>query len=180
MYCAPCEPLLALIKRDLGGWPTEIVRDSEMHLRLPASAGVILRVRRQRLFMARVESGEFAIAGAALPDAAGRIVARQPGWISRQPVTFLTRRAPSLAPLAAHLNRFSSLRQTLSELDYRRFELIVDAQGWRCAIEPWGASLVVCRLPPLRRYLRLEPHQRMLLLSTLSMIEAAIAQFPPP
>ncbi|MCS5959803.1 DUF3156 family protein [Klebsiella pneumoniae subsp. pneumoniae] len=33
------------------------------------------------------------------------------------------------------------------------------------AIEPWAASEVVCKMPPLRRYLRLEAQQRMLLLS---------------
>jgi hypothetical protein len=33
----------------------------------------------------------------------------------------------------------------LSELDYRRFSLTIDNQRWRCCIEPWAASEVVCK-----------------------------------
>lgn len=179
MPCAPCEPapLLALVRRDLGGWPTEPTGAGQLRLRLSDTASVTLDVCRQRLFMAHIERCEFAIAGGPPLPASGRIEALQPGWFRRQPAVFRARRGDALAPLARYLNGFQSLRQTLSELDYRRFQLIVNEEGWRCTLEPWGASLVVCRLPPLRRYIRLETHQRMLLLSALSMIAAAIARF---
>lgn len=52
-----------------------------------------------------------------------------------------------------------------------------DDSGWRCGIEPWAASEVVCKMPPLRRYLRLEAQQRMLLLSVLAMINQAVSQW---
>jgi hypothetical protein len=90
-------------------------------------------------------------------------------------VTF--RAAKPAADLARYLNRFPRLQQTLSELDYRRFSLTLDNQRWRCCIEPWAASEVVCKMPPLRRYLRLEKHQRMLLLSVMNMLHQAIGQW---
>ncbi|MCL7868636.1 DUF3156 family protein, partial [Klebsiella pneumoniae] len=46
-----------------------------------------------------------------------------------------------------------------------------------CSIEPWAASEVVCKMPPLRRYLRLEAQQRMLLLSVLAMVNQAVSQW---
>ncbi|PLM76002.1 DUF3156 domain-containing protein, partial [Klebsiella pneumoniae] len=52
-----------------------------------------------------------------------------------------------------------------------------DSSGWRCSIEPWAASEVVCKMPPLRRYLRLEAQQRMLLLSVLAMVNQAVRQW---
>ncbi|EEA0163133.1 DUF3156 family protein, partial [Salmonella enterica subsp. enterica serovar Typhi] len=39
------------------------------------------------------------------------------------------------------------------------------------------ASEVVCKMPPLRRYLRLERHQRVLLLSVINMINQAMNQW---
>lgn len=75
------------------------------------------------------------------------------------------------------LNSFATLRQTLAELDYRRFYLHLEKGRWSCEIEPLGASEVVCHLPPVRRYLRLLPQQRMLLLSVLSMLNEAMDRF---
>ncbi|MBR7437257.1 DUF3156 family protein, partial [Klebsiella pneumoniae] len=54
---------------------------------------------------------------------------------------------------------------------------LFDGKGWRCSIEPWAVSEVVCTMPPLRRYLRLEAQQRMLLLSVLAMINQAVSQW---
>lgn len=83
----------------------------------------------------------------------------------------------STAGLINYLNRFPNLQQALSELDYRRFTLVLHHKEWYCSIELWAASEVVCKMPPLRRYLRLERHQRVLLLSVINMINQAMNQW---
>ncbi|EJU5353255.1 DUF3156 family protein, partial [Salmonella enterica] len=45
------------------------------------------------------------------------------------------------------------------------------------SIELWAASEVVCKMPPLRRYLRLERRQRILLLSVINMINQVLNQW---
>ncbi|MCD3127177.1 DUF3156 family protein, partial [Salmonella enterica subsp. enterica serovar Enteritidis] len=79
--------------------------------------------------------------------------------------------------LINYLNCFPNLQQALSELDYRRFTLVLHHKEWYCGIELWAASEVVCKMPPLRRYLRLERHQRVLLLSVINMINQAMNQW---
>lgn len=146
-------------------------------LRLSPALTVSVTERQKRLFMASIQSCEFAIEGALAMPFRGQLTARQPGWLKRQPVIFTAARSGNTAPLARHFNRFPALRQTLSELDYRRFTFQIANGRWRCVIEPWAASEVFCRLPPLRRYLRLERHQRMLLLSVMQMINEALIRF---
>ena len=166
-------PLLINVRRDLGGWPTEITRNAGMRLRLSETAIITLRERRRKLFMAHIDGCEFSLSGCDLLNVSGRIHARQKGWFRRKPVIFCARDA-GLSALAGHLNGSASLRQTLSELDYSRFQLTFNEGTWHCTLQPWGASQVVCRLPPLQRYVSLVPRQRMLLLSVLSMINEAI------
>lgn len=168
-------PLMNAVQRDLAGWDSEKFSERSAVLHLNATTDVTFSVRQKRLFMASIHSCEFVVEGPVTRPAQGRIRAHQAGWLKRQPVTF--RAAKPAADLAHYLNRFPRLQQTLSELDYRRFSLTIDNQRWRCCIEPWAASEVVCKMPPLRRYLRLEKHQRMLLLSVMNMLHQAIGQW---
>lgn len=179
MSCAPCfdNALMNAVSRDLHGWNTEKLTEQSAALHLDASTRVTFSVRQKRLFMASIQSCEFSIEGALNRPLQGSLRARQSGWFTRQPVTFRAKRCGDAALLAAHLNTFPALQQTLSELDYRYFTLSLCGETWRCTLEPWAASEVVCRLPPLRRYLRLERHQRMLLLSVMGMISQAMARW---
>ncbi|BBV77724.1 hypothetical protein STW0522RAO56_37780 [Raoultella planticola] len=168
-------PLMNAVQRDLAGWDSEKLSERSAVLHLNATTDVTFSVRQKRLFMASIHSCEFVVEGPVTRPAEGNIRAHQSGWLKRQPVTF--RAAKPAADLARYLNLFPRLQQTLSELDYRRFSLTIDNQRWRCCIEPWAASEVVCKMPPLRRYLRLEKHQRMLLLSVMNMLHQAIGQW---
>ncbi|MEL0554516.1 uncharacterized protein DUF3156 [Raoultella sp. BIGb0399] len=168
-------PLMNAVQRDLAGWPGEKLSERSAVLHLNASTDVTVSVRQKRLFMASIHSCEFVVEGPVSRPAQGKIRAHQSGWLKRQPVTF--RGSKTAAELARYLNGFPRLQQTLSELDYRRFTFTLDDQRWRCCIEPWAASEVVCKMPPLRRYLRLEKQQRMLLLSVMSMMHQAVNQW---
>ncbi|MBF7855511.1 DUF3156 family protein, partial [Klebsiella pneumoniae] len=144
-------------------------------LRLNDATAVTFSVRQKRLFMASIHSCEFVVEGPVTRPARGKIRAHQSGWLKRLPIRFIG--SKESAELAGYLNGFPNLQQTLSELDYRRFSLTFDDSGWRCGIEPWAASEVVCKMPPLRRYLKLEAQQRMLLLSVLAMVNQAVRQW---
>jgi len=162
------------IARDLAGWPLTAT-DKGYRLQLNEQLQVKIEVHSKRLFMASVLSSRFSCYGSFNQTQTDvcRIQVHQPGWLRRKPVEFRSRQSKGQA-VAAHLNLFDNLRKTLGELDYRRIELTLDHQGWRCTIEPWAASEVVCRMPPIRRYLRLEKYQRMVLLSSLNMVSEAM------
>lgn len=165
--------MLTALARDLAGWP--LSQDSDgFQLQLDKQQQVAIRLHTRRLFMASIISSRFSCRGAAAQTASFRIDVHQPGWLRRRPVQFRSRQ-PAGQATAAWLNGFTRLCETLGELDYRSIKLEVDPHGWYCVIEPWGASEVVCRMPPLRRYLRLEQAQRVLLLSSLKMIGDAFA-----
>ena len=168
-------PLMNAVQRDLAGWPSEKLSERSALLRLNDATAVTFSVRQKRLFMASIHSCEFVVEGPVTRPARGKIRAHQSGWLKRLPIRFIG--SKESAELAGYLNGFPNLQQTLSELDYRRFSLTFDSSGWRCSIEPWAASEVVCKMPPLRRYLKLEAQQRMLLLSVLAMINQAISQW---
>ncbi|ALR75879.1 DUF3156 family protein [[Enterobacter] lignolyticus] len=178
MRSVPCfnTPLLNAVSRDLAGWPTEKRSERSGVLRLSDSAEVTYSQRQKRLFMASIQSCEFSVEGPVNRPLQGKIRAHQSGWFTRHPVTFVAGKRAAADAAAAWLNGFPNLQATLSELDYRRFSLMITDQKWCCTIEPWGASEVVCKLPPLRRYLRLEPQQRMLLLSVMNMVSQAMGQ----
>ncbi len=156
-------PLMNAVQRDLAGWPCEKLSERSALLRLNNATAVTFSVRQKRLFMASIHSCEFVVEGPVTRPVRGKIRAHQSGWWKRQPIRFIGGKGSEA--LAGYLNGFPNLQQTLSELDYRRFSLTFNGRGWRCSIEPWAASEVVCKMPPLRRYLRLEAQQRMLLLS---------------
>lgn len=176
-------PLMNAVQRDLAGWPSEKLSERSALLRLNDATAVTFSVRQKRLFMASIHSCEFVVEGPVTRPVSGNIRAHQSGWWKRQPIRFIGGKGS--AELAGYLNGFPNLQQTLSELDYRRFSLTFDSSGsltfdssgWRCSIEPWAASEVVCKMPPLRRYLRLEAQQRMLLLSVLAMVNQAVSQW---
>ena len=168
-------PLMNAVLRDLGGWHSEKLSERSAVLHLSATADVTFSVRQKRLFMASIQSCEFAIEGPVSRPCSGKIRARQSGWLRRQPVTFSGGKEADA--VARYLNGFPNLRQTLSELDYRRFSFVISDERWCCRIEPWAASEVVSKMPPLRRYLRLEKNQRMLLLSVMSMLNQAMNQW---
>ena len=150
-------PLMNAVQRDLAGWPSEKLSERSALLRLSDATAVTFSVRQKRLFMASIHSCEFVVEGPVTRPVRGNIRAHQSGWWKRQPIRFIGGKD--------------------SALDYRRFSLTFDSSGWRCSIEPWAASEVVCKMPPLRRYLRLEAQQRMLLLSVLAMVNQAVRQW---
>lgn len=168
-------PLMNAVQRDLAGWPCEKLSERSALLRLNNATAVTFSVRQKRLFMASIHSCEFVVQGPVTRPVRGKIRAHQSSWWKRQPIRFIGGKGSEA--LAGYLNGFPNLQQTLSELDYRRFSLTFNGRGWRCSIEPWAASEVVCKMPPLRRYLRLEAQQRMLLLSVLAMTDQAVSQW---
>lgn len=166
------------IAQDLAGWPLQD-QPQGFQLQLDEQLAITVTLTSKRLFMAAIGSSQFHCMGRCSVSDAGRIHIVQPGWWRRKPVQFRAKHAAG-SDVAAHLNSYPNLCQTLGELEYRRIDLYVDQQGWRCMIEPWAASELVCRMPPVRRYLRLDAHQRMLLLSSMKMISEAFSRLNPP
>lgn len=69
-----------------------------------------------------------------------------------------------------------AFRESALDLDFKRFELIGDRDGWTAEIELVGASQVVTAIPPIRRYIRLYPDQRDALLGVFRSMDMVLGR----
>lgn len=125
----------------------------------------------------RVEAGWLAYMVACefrltVPGAPGRarIRLRHGGFWRRRGIVvdLLDGDAAALAPLLERLRADADVRAALSPLDFKRCELHGGQDGWLLCLEPYGASEVACRLPPLRRYIGLRGVQGLAVLASLA------------
>ncbi|WP_413504668.1 DUF3156 family protein [Serratia grimesii] len=153
--------------------PYACERLSPCLLRLTLPQGPVIDISEQvsALFMAHIVSHRFLLQGDCSLKAPLALRITAGGWLRRRGVVYRARRDDAIAQqVIAALQRYPQIDQTLEQLDFRRIQLTVVAGRWRLEIEHFAASEVVSRLPAGRRYLRLEPEQRRLLLSSLLMI----------
>jgi hypothetical protein len=73
--------------------------------------------------------------------------------------------------LANHLSSAPDLASVMLPLDFSRFDLIQDAQGWRVRVAHFGACEVVYRVPPIRQYVRLTRAQLDAMLASFRALE---------
>ena len=76
-----------------------------------------------------------------------------------------------LTALMRLLEQDPDLRTALMPLDFKRCELLGDADGWRLEIEHFAASEVVGRFPPFRRYIRLIRTQKLAMLACMAVLQ---------
>ncbi|MBP1130542.1 hypothetical protein JOE25_002101 [Serratia sp. PL17] len=153
--------------------PYACERLSPCLLRLTLPQGPVIDISEQvsALFMAHIVSHRFLLQGDCTLKAPLTLRITAGGWLRRRGVVYRTRREDAVAQqVIAALQRYPQIGQTLEQLDFRRIQLTAVAGRWRLEIEHFAASEVVSRLPAGRRYLRLEPEQRRLLLSSLLMM----------
>ncbi len=158
------------VQRDLAGWDGKAQRAQRV-LHLNATTDVTFSVRQKRLFGQHSQL-RICRRGRSPGPLRGEF-AHQSGW--QTPAGDLSGGKTGCRPRSLP-QPFSAFTATLSELDYRRFSLTIDNQRWRCCIEPWAASEVVCKMPPPPLSAP-RKHQRMLLLSVMNMLHQAIGQW---
>lgn len=73
-------------------------------------------------------------------------------------------------PPDARISADAELARALLPLDFTRCELIQDEQGWQCRLEHYGASEVIGRFPPVRRYVRLTHEQQVSMLAAFAAL----------
>ncbi len=142
-------------------------------LRLTLAQGPVIDISEQvsTLFMAHIVSHRFQLQGNCTLKEPLTLCITAGGWLRRNGVVYrAARNDAAAAQVMAAFQRYPQVGQTLAQLDFRRIQLTLVAGHWRLEIEHFAASEVVSRLPAGRRYLRLEPEQRRLLLSSLLMI----------
>lgn len=153
--------------------PYACERLSPCLLRLTLPQGPVIDINEQvsALFMAHIVSQRFCLQGACSQKEPLTLRINAGGWLRRRGVVYRATRDDAVAQrMIAALRGYPQIAETLEQLDFRRIQLTVVAGHWRLEIEHFAASEVVSRLPAGRRYLRLEPEQRRLLLSSLLMI----------
>jgi hypothetical protein len=172
-YPAGYQPGVTLSRLANNLQPYACERLSPCLLRLTLPQGPVIDINEQvsALFMAHIVSQRFCLQGTCSQKEPLTLRINAGGWLRRRGVVYRATRDDAAAQrMIAALRRYPQIAETLEQLDFRRIQLTVAAGHWRLEIEHFAASEVVSRLPAGRRYLRLEPEQRRLLLSSLLMI----------
>lgn len=168
---------LARLRGDWPGLEGEAASAAAQNFAFPHGAWSFqVRERVEAGWMAHLVACEFCLNLPAACLRPARIRLRHRGAWRRQGIVveMLAGDAAELAPLLQALRADADLRAALMPLDFRRCELLGGAEGWRLLIEPFGASEVVCLLPPLRRYIRLGNIQRLALLASMAACRRAL------
>ncbi|HEI8866700.1 DUF3156 family protein [Serratia sp. AKBS12] len=158
------------LQRDLRPYACERHAIGALTLRLPQGPVITVRERPQSLFLAHIVSHRFSLnGGTALTDALTLTIGVG-GWLRRGAVRYRLVHAGSGGQrLLAALQRYPQIGEALAQLDFRHAALTLRDGHWQLELEHFAASEVVSRLPAGRRYLRLLPEQRRLLLSVCLM-----------
>lgn len=155
----------------LPAYPCERLSPIELQLTLPQGPTIVIHEQAQSLFMAHIVSHRFVLTGQTTLAGEAVLQVQTTGWLRRRSVRFHPRRDTAAAQhILAVIARFPQIADTLGQLDFRRVLFTLIEGTWQLEIEHFAASEVVSRLPAARRYLRLEPEQRRLLLSVFLMI----------
>nr|WP_255496541.1 DUF3156 family protein [Aquitalea sp. LB_tupeE] len=171
---------LSKLAQDLNGLEVMGAEEGCPDYRLPAadwSFRVEERVERQFLLHTVSCCFVLPLPGAA-PSRPSRLALQHRGNWQRKGFGCLCREGDgaALAPLMALLQQDRDLHTALMPLDFKRCELIADAQGWRLEIEHFAASEVVGSFPPFRRYIRLLTTQKLALLAVMAAVQRVVAR----
>ncbi|CAI2405844.1 DUF3156 family protein [Serratia plymuthica] len=160
---------LTRLAQNLQPYACELLAPCQLRLTLPQGPVIEVSERVSSLFMAHIVSHRFRVQGASTLAEPLTLRITAGGW-RRGVVYRATRDNATAQRVIGALQRYPQIGQTLTQLDFRSIQLRVADGRWWLDIEHFAASEVVSRLPAGRRYLRLEPEQRRLLLSSLLMI----------
>lgn len=169
---------LGQLRRDLAGLECAVASPT----RAQFSTGDLefeVEERAQAQLLMHIVVCEFVLRVPSQQTEAAKIVLRHTGAIRRQGVAARLSEGSvqAMAPLLARLHADAPLLAALLPLDFKRLELIRDAQGWQVRLEHFGASEVVNRLPGFRRYIRLTQEQRAALLATFTRLYSLLGEF---
>lgn len=161
--------LLSRLQHDLHGLEFQALSDTQGRFRaLDRQLEFHVQEHVQPQFLMHVVTAEFVYRVPRSAPGNQRLVIRHRGSWRREGI--------ALHPPAPRLSNDPALVQALLPLDFTRCELVQDSLGWQCRLTHYGASEVVCRFPPLRRYVRLSTTQRDALLATFCALRNLLAE----
>jgi len=150
---------------------------------LPTPAGeleILLRERIERHVLMHIVGLEMVlhVPSPSLPGASLEI--RNTGLLFRTGIRCSAPRASAvdLRHLVQRVESDRHLRDALMKLDFRRCRIHGVEGGWNVVIEPFGASEVVSRMPPFRRYIRMGAAQVEAVAAALAACYRIIIQVP--
>lgn len=158
------------IERDILPYQCEWGAPGELLIHPQASLTIRVTERVKTLFMAFIVFSRFSVTGRCGSAINAQITVKTRGSLKQKHVHFISKDEEGQAVVNL-LKEYSIIAQTLEELDFNYFHLVIKDGVWHCEIEPFTASEMVCRMPAIRRYLRLTPEQRHRLLSALQLFQ---------
>lgn len=156
---------------NLRPYACERVATRQLRITLPQGPVIDVCEQVQSLFLAHIVTQRFRLQGQTSHAESMVLNIITGGWLRRNGVIYRSKaKHKGARQLIAALEQYPQIGETFANLDFRRATLTIKEGHWWLEIEHFAASEVVSRLPASRRYLRLEPEQRRLLLSSFLMI----------
>jgi hypothetical protein len=168
--------LLSLVTADLPGHRVEVAEPGGARF-VPIGGGPVLWVgtRVEKRFLGRTE---IAVFQTHFPNPSGvpaELEVRHTGGRTRTGVE-IRGRGSGGDYLQSALADDHGFADAALPLDFKRFDLVSDAETLTATIELMGASYVTIAFPPMRSYVRLYPDQREALVATFGELERVASQ----
>ncbi|WP_434526883.1 DUF3156 family protein [Photorhabdus asymbiotica] len=165
------------LRQNLSPYCCERLSAESLQIMLPDGLQIEVYEKPKALFLAYIVSCCFRLQGITSLKEKIVIKAEVKGIFRRKAVIYYCCHGAEFGqPIIDLLNQYPLIGETLVALDFRYLTLNIYQGQWQLEVEHFAASEVVSRLPASRRYLRLSPEQRHLLLSTLLMFSQLIGK----
>ncbi|MHA6196152.1 DUF3156 family protein [Pseudomonas wadenswilerensis] len=157
------------LRRNLGLAGCQVLEPGRARFSLAGGVEFEVRERTESQLLMHIVVCEFRLQCSAASEGAATLELHHTGAIRRSGLGWKQKggEAGLLESVRQRLEQDATLCQALMPLDFKRLRLERAEGQWTVVLEHMGGSEVVNRMPAFRRYIRLDPQQRELLLTVL-------------
>lgn len=158
------------LRRNLGVKDCQVLEPGRARFALAGGLEFEVRERAESQLLMHLVLCEFRLHCAASSEGSARLEVHHRGAIRRTGLGWKQRggEAGLLDNIRRRVEQDTRLQQALMPLDFKRLRLERSGGQWTVVLEHMGGSEVVNRMPAFRRYIRISPQQRDLLLTALT------------
>lgn len=157
------------LRRNLGLAGCQVLEPGRARFSLAGGVEFEVRERTESQLLMHIVVCEFRLQCSAASEGTATLELHHTGAIRRSGLGWKQKggEAGLMHGLRQRLEQDQSLYQALMPLDFKRLRLERAEGQWTVVLEHMGGSEVVNRMPAFRRYIRVDPQQRELLLAAL-------------
>lgn len=161
------------LRRNLGLAGCQVLEPGRARFALAGGVEFEVRERTESQLLMHIVVCEFHLSCSARSEGVATLVLHHTGAIRRAGLGWKQHggEAGLLEQVRGRLEQDRSLYDALMPLDFKRLRLERAQDRWTVVLEHMGGSEVVNRMPAFRRYIRIDPQQRTLLLRALAGLQ---------